>query len=272
MGAGQRTAHEVKHNPVVQALGRAGMVCYGAVHVLLAWLCAQVVFGDSGERTDQKGAVAAIAQTSYGPFLLWLLAIGLFAFAVWQLIEAALGYQWIAKDRKRLGKRIGAVARAVTATIVGIAAIKIVSGAGAENTTEKQQEMTAQLLALPAGQFLVGAVAVGILVVAVIVGRKGVKKSFEEDLDMNDLPAGTRKWVERLGRIGWIGKGLAYAIIAVLVGTAAVTADPEESGGMDKALHTLAAQPYGVFLLAVIAVGFLGFGVYCFAAARAHKG
>lgn len=272
MATAQRAAHEVKHNPAVQFLGRAGMVCYGLVHVLLAWLCAQVVLGDSGERTDQKGAVATIAETSYGPFLLWLIAIGLFAFAVWQLVEASVGYTWIAKDRKRLGKRIGAVARAVTATIIGIAAIKIVSGAGAENTTAQQQEMTAQVLALPAGQFLVGAVAVGILVVAVIVGRKGVKRSFEEDLDMSELPPSTRKWVERLGRIGWIGKGLAYAIIAILVGTAAVTANPEESGGMDKALHTLAGQPYGVFLLAVIAIGFLGFGVYCFAAARAHKG
>ncbi len=262
---------EVRRNPIVQALGRAGIVCYGIVHVLLAWLTAQVVLGGGGEQTDQKGAVAAIAQTSVGPVLLWLMAIGLFAFAAWQLVEIAIGYHWIEKGYKRIGKKLGAAVRAVTATVIGIAAVKIVSGSGAGDSTEQQQELTARVLALPAGQILVGAVAAGIFVTAVIVGAKGIKKTFEEDLDMQDLPKGTRNWVERLGRIGWIGKGLAYAIIAILVGIAAVTADPEQSGGLDKALHTLAAQPYGVFLLAVIAIGFAGFGVYCFAAARAHR-
>ena len=272
MGTAQRAAREVSDNPVVQVLGRVGMVCYGIVHVLLAALMAQVVLGDSGEQTDQKGAVASIADTSFGPFLLWVLAIGLFFFALWQLVEAAVGYHWIAKESTRLGKRIGAAARAVTGVVVGFAAVEYASGSGARNSSQQQQEWTAKVLALPAGQFLVGAVAIGVLVVAFIVARKGVQKTFEEDLDMSRLPTGSRRWVERLGRIGWIGKGLAYAIIGLLVGIAAINADPKQSGGLDKALHTLAAQPYGVFLLAVIAAGFLGFGVYCFAAARAHKG
>jgi hypothetical protein len=95
----QRAAREVSDNPVVQVLGRLGMVCYGIVHVLLAGLTAQVVLGDSGEQTDQKSAVASIADTSFGPFLLWVLAIGLFFFALWQLVEAAVGYQWIGDER-----------------------------------------------------------------------------------------------------------------------------------------------------------------------------
>ncbi|MBY8853074.1 DUF1206 domain-containing protein, partial [Saccharothrix sp. MB29] len=132
-------------------------------------------------------------------------------------------------------------------------------------------EWTAKFLALPFGQVIVGIAALAIIALGFMVARKGVKKSFERDLDMSELPAGSRKWDERTGRIGWIGKGIAYALIGVLVGLAALNADASQSGGLDKALHTLAAQPYGVFLLAVIALGFLGFGVYCFAAAKAHK-
>lgn len=271
MGTAQRTAREVNENPVVQVAGRVGMVFYGILYVLLAFITAQVVFGDGGEQADQKGALGQIAATSYGPFLLWVTAIGLFAFALWQLLEAAIGYTWIGKKRKRVGKRIGAASRAITGVILGFAAIKYASGSGGGDSSQQQQELTAQVLALPAGQFLVGAVAIGVLVIAFIVIRKGVKRSFEEDLNMGELPGGSRKFVERTGRIGWIGKGLAYAIIGLLVGIAAVNADPEQSGGLDKALHTLAGEPYGVFLLAVIALGFFGFGVYCFAAARAHK-
>ncbi|KOX35334.1 integral membrane protein [Saccharothrix sp. NRRL B-16348] len=248
------------------------MVCYGLVHVLLAALTAQVVLGDTGEKTDQKGAVSALAQTAIGPVLLWVLAIGLFAFAVWQLAMAASGYGWVTKKRKRLYRRCGSVGRAITGTVIGIAAVGYATGSSQSSSTEQSQTWTARVLALPFGQVLVGAVALFVLGLGVAVARKGVKKSFEDDLNMSDLPAGSRVWVEKLGRIGWIGKGAAYFLIGVLVAFAAVNADPEESGGMDKALHTLAAQPYGVFALAIIAVGFLGFGAYCFAAAKAHKG
>lgn len=248
------------------------MVCYGLVHVLLAALTAQVVLGDSGERTDQKGAVSTLAQTSIGPVLLWVLAIGLFAFAGWQLIMAVSGYGWVTKKRKRAYRKSGSVGRAITGTVIGIAAIGYATGSSQSSSTEQSQTWTARVLALPFGQVLVGAVALFVLGLGVAVARKGVKRSFEDDLNMSELPHGTRLWVERLGRIGWIGKGASYVLIGILVAFAAINANPAESGGMDKALHTLAAQPYGLIALAVIAVGFLGFGAYCFAAAKAHKG
>ncbi len=256
----------------MQLLGRAGMVCYGVVHVLLAVLTAQVVLGDTGERTDQKGAVATIAETSLGPVLLWVLAVGLFAFALWQVAMAVSGYQWVSPERKRWYRRCGSVGRAITGVVIGIAAVNYATGSSQKTSTEQSQTWTAKVLALPLGQVLVGAVALFVIGLGVAVARKGVKKSFEDDLYMSELPAGSQKWVERLGRVGWIGKGIAYGLIGILVGFAAIEADPSESGGLDKALHTLAAQPYGIFLLALIALGFLGFGVYCFAAARAHKG
>ncbi len=265
------TANQVRRHPAVQTLGRIGMVFYGAVHLVIAWLAAQVALGDTAEKTDSKGALAEVAQTPMGPVLLWALTIGLFLFALWQVAEGLAGYTYVRERRKRLGKRVGAGARAVTATAIAVGALQFARGEGSTDSTGKQQELTAKVLALPFGQWLVGAVAAGIAVIAVIVFRKGVKKSFERDLDMSELPAGSRRFVERAGRIGWIGKGAAYGLIAVLVGLAAVNADPERSGGMDKALHDLAAQPYGPLLLAFIALGLAAFGVYCFAAAKAHR-
>ncbi|WP_258946540.1 DUF1206 domain-containing protein [Lentzea californiensis] len=257
-------AQEARRHPVVQTLGRAGMVLYGVVHVLVAWLAIQVAFGDS-EQADSKGAVSDIAQG--GEWLLWTLGIGLVFFALWQLLLAFVGYTYIGKKRKRISKRIGSAARAVTATGIALGAFKYATGGGSGDQNQQQQELTAQVLALPAGQFLVGAVAIGILCIAGVIIYKGIKKSFEKDLDMSRAPS----WIEPVGRIGWIGKGTAYGVIGVLVGLAAINADPQQSGGMDKALKTLAAQPYGMFLLSAVAIGIAAFGVYCFAAARALK-
>jgi hypothetical protein len=49
---------------------------------------------------------------------------------------------------------------------------------------------------------------------------------------------------------------------------AALTHDPDKSGGLDQALVKVLDQPFGPALLAAIAVGFACFGVFCFARAR----
>jgi uncharacterized membrane protein len=267
--SGQR----VKNNRLMQVLGRAGMVCYGLVHVIVAYLAVRVALGDSGQQADQNGAIQEVGATTFGAVVLWVLAVGLVAYGLWQLSMAAFGYGWVQKKGKRARKRVAAVARAVVGISLGIYAGRLVtgSGGGGQSGNQRQQEFTAKLLALPAGPFLVGLVAAIVLGVAVSEIRKGIKKSFLKDLDLQDLPNGTQQWVRRLGVFGYIAKGVVFGIVGVLLLFAAFRSDPAEAGGLDRALKTLAAQPFGAFALIVVAVGFAAFGVYCFAAARAHK-
>ncbi len=76
------------------------------------------------------------------------------------------------------------------------------------------------------------------------------------------------KW---LGTLGYLAKGVAYAVIGILLVVAAVKLDPQRAGGLDKALRTMATQPFGVVLLVAVAIGFAAFGVYCFFDARYRK-
>lgn len=266
------SAQRVKNNRLMQFLGRAGMVCFGLVHIVVAYLAIRVAFGDSGQQADQNGAVQEVGATQFGAVVLWVLAVGLIAYGVWQLVMAAVGFHWVQKKGKRARRRIGAVARAVIGISLGIYAARLVTGSGGgQSGNQRQQEFTAKLLALPAGPVLVGIVAAIVLGVAVSEIRKGIKKSFLQDLDLEDLPNGTQQWVRRLGVLGYIAKGVVFGIVGVLLLFAAFQSNPEEAGGLDRALKTLAAQPFGAIALVVVALGFAAFGVYCFAAARAHK-
>ncbi|MEW6492505.1 MAG: DUF1206 domain-containing protein [Cyanobacteriota bacterium] len=70
-------------------------------------------------------------------------------------------------------------------------------------------------------------------------------------------------WVERLARLGYTAKGIVYAIIGVLavqaaLGTGGKTTDAK------GALGTIAAQPFGQFLLALVALGLIGYVVWRF--------
>lgn len=249
------------------------MVCYGLVHVIVAYLALRVAFGDSGQQADQKGALQEVGATTFGTFVLWVLAIGLVAFGLWQLMQAAIGFQWVGKEGKRTRKRIAAVGKAVLAISIGVYAMRLATGGGSGSGSgnQQQQEWTAKLMALPAGPVLVGIVAAIVIGIGAAELRRGVKKSFMKDLNAHELPQGTRLWVRRLGVIGYIAKGTVVTIIGVLLGIAAFQNNPSEAGGLDRALRTLAAQPFGTAALVVVGVGLAAFGVYCFAAARAHK-
>lgn len=71
------------------------------------------------------------------------------------------------------------------------------------------------------------------------------------------------RWVEKLARFGYTVKGIVYAVIGVLALQAAFG-----SGGKttdtNGAIHTIAVQPFGSFLLAVVGIGLLGYVLWRF--------
>lgn len=266
------TATRTKNGTALRVLGHAGMFCYGIVHLLVGYLALRVAFGDRSEQADQRGALAEAGSNAAGGVILWLLAVGLFAFGAWQLLLAATSFGWVQKKGKRTRKRVTAAAKAVIGVSLGITAVGLATGDSSGGSGNQQQRSwTAEVLSLPAGRILVGAGALAIIGVAVAMARRGVKKSFLDDLNTGELPAGSQRWVTRLGVAGYLAKGLVLGIVGVLIGIAGLHRDAREAGGLDAALKTVAGQPFGTAALVIVALGLAAYGVYCFAAARAHR-
>jgi hypothetical protein len=266
----EATADRGEKSDTAQLLGRIGMACYGVVHLVIAYLAVQVALG-SGKQADQKGALEQVGSTAFGQVLLWILAIGLVLFGLWQFLMAATGYEWVSGG-KRTRKRVGAAARGVVVIALGFTAFRLATGSsGGGSSNEKQQEFTGKLLSLPAGPALVVIAAAAVLGVAIAAGIKGVKQKFLEDLNATELPGRSRRWVGWLGTTGYLAKAVVFTVVAILLAIAGFDSDAHKAGGLDAALKTLAAQPFGTVLLIVVALGLAAFGVYCFAAAWAHK-
>ncbi|MGW4483584.1 DUF1206 domain-containing protein [Amycolatopsis sp. NPDC004368] len=261
---------KTRSSPTAQTLGRAGMACYGVVHLIVAYLALRIAFGGSGQPADQNGALQEIGSTGFGRVVLWVLAIGLVAYGAWQVLMAATGYEWV-RGGKRLRKRLGSVGRAIVVFALAYSAIRIAVGAGSAAGNQRQQEVTAKLLALPAGPAIVVVAACCVAAIAIAAGVKGVRRSFLEDLDTTELARATRRWVARLGTVGYLAKGVVFAVVAVLLAYAGLRADAREAGGLDAALRTLAGQPFGTVLLTIVALGLAAFGAFCAGAAWAHR-
>lgn len=229
----------------VRWLGRFGDVCYGIVHLVVAWLVLRIAFG-----APVTGA------------LLWVLTIGLIAFGAWQILLATNGFRWIVAGGERTVRRAVAAGRTVVALAVASFVLHLLTTGG---------NGTRRLLRLPGGRLVVLVVGLGVLAACVLSVRSGLSKRFLRDLDTGAMSTRAHRGVEVLGTLGYLAKAVAYAVIGVLVCTAAVLVDPR-TGGLGRALRALADRPFGAGLLIVVAIGFVAFGVYCFADARYRRG
>jgi hypothetical protein len=68
--------------------------------------------------------------------------------------------------------------------------------------------------------------------------------------------------------VGFVLKGVALVLVGGVVAWAAATFDAARATGLDGALRTVAAEPYGQWMLTAIATGLASFCVYCLARAR----
>ena len=73
--------------------------------------------------------------------------------------------------------------------------------------------------------------------------------------------AGRSRWVERLGRLGLVAKGVLYAVIGLLAIQVA-RGGREESPDKSGALRTIAEQPFGKGLLVLLAIGLAAYALW----------
>jgi hypothetical protein len=261
------SAGQQAHNSEwIDHAARVGLVAYGVVHLLIAWLAVQLALGDKEGSADSQGAVQQLNQQPYGEALVWALAIGMFLLAVWQALESLFGY----RDEEgftQVRKRVTAAGKAVAYVVIGIGAVHAALGSSSskKNGTDST---TATVMDWPGGQVIVGAVGVAIIGIGGYLVHRAWTEKFAKHINAEGKSGDTGTAYLWFGKAGYTAKGVTFGIIGALFLYAALAHDPKKSGGLDQALHKVLQQPFGPFLLIVIALGLGCYGLFCFARAR----
>lgn len=258
---------QARHSDLLKHGARVGLVAYGVVHLLVAWIALQVAWSGGGDASS-GGALRTLADQPFGRTILWITVIGLVALVLWQLATALWGYA--SEDGfDQVRKRLTAAGRAVVYVALAASALKIAMGSGSSSGSDSKEEgLTADLLSAPAGRVLVAAVGIAIIAVGCAQIYRGLSDSFTHDLESSATSGNSGSAVLAVGRFGYTAKGIAVGVVGGLFVWASLTYDPEKAGGLDDALTTVREQPFGPYLLTFVALGLASFGLFCFAWAR----
>lgn len=255
----KRDAGRLRHSSWFRAGARTGFAVSGLLHILIGALAVSIAVGGGGGEADQTGALSAIASTPAGALLLWVMVAGLFALAIWQVLEAVTVRESDGSERVRA--QLKEAGKGAAYLVLAITALRYATGGGGsgEKSTEKA---TAGLLGSPLGAAVLLAVAAIVVAVGIGFVVSGFQKRF---LTTITPPRGAAaRGVTVLGQVGFIAKGIAVTVVGILLAAAVFTADPQRAGGLDGALKALAALPFGVGILIAIGLGFLAYGVFFF--------
>ena len=255
----------------IEPLARLGYTAKGIVYGLVGVLAVRAAIGSGGSTSGSTGALRTIEAQPFGRILLGLTAVGLLGYAVWRLAQAVRDPDREGTDAKGMMKRI---AYGVSGLIyVGLAFLagRMALSSGSGGGGASRQTWTAQLLAQPFGQWLVGLVGLVIVAVGLFHFYQVYTASFMRRYEVGGMDARERTWARRIGQFGLGARGVTFCIIGGFFLQAALQSDADEARGLGAAFDTLARQPFGKWLLALVAAGFVAYGVYCFSRARYRR-
>ena len=261
--SGRRAAN----SKALRWLARAGLAARGAMYIIVGWIAVQVAFGHSGQQADKTGALQEVGATPVGGVLLWLLVIGFIGMALWRLSEAAYGRP--GSGEQKTSQRLAALGRAVVYAVIAYSVLEFAMGTGGQQSSDKQSvDLTATLLKYPGGQVLVVVIGLALVGGGAYLAYSAWQEKFRKDLELGQLPGGARRIVEWLGKFGGLARGAVFITVGIFLVVAAVQARPQQAKGVDSALRTLASTPLGPWLLVLVAIGLIMFGLFSFCEAK----
>jgi hypothetical protein len=97
---------------------------------------------------------------------------------------------------------------------------------------------------------------------------RGSGAEFTRQLRMGWMSRGTQDAVVRLGQAGYVARAVVIAGIGIAALDAVVTYDAAKAKGVDGALRSFAQSPFVPWLLILVALGPIAFGIPSFLEAQ----
>jgi hypothetical protein len=262
-----RSIHTVA--PWLERLARTGLAAKGVVHILVGALAARLALGLGGQTSDARGALRMMLGEPFGVVMLATIAIGLVGYAVWRLLQAALGSATGRGHSPGIAQRLAGAGTAIIYAGLGIEAARLAHGSAGESNGEAARHWTGVALGYPFGQAAVIAVGAGIAIYGAYQCIRAARSELSRDLSLGTLRRTAREWVVRISRFGIGARGVVFGIIGYLLIRAGLHRRAEEAEGIRGALDLV--NGFGSAALLVIAFGLIAYGIYQLVNSRYRK-
>lgn len=261
---GKKAAKQAVYNPWMERLTRLGYAVKGFLYIAIGFIAIASALGKSRTPADQLGAISTFARLPGAEPLLWIILVGLISYALWGVVRAVMDPLHKGTELKGLLARGGYLISAATYASFVLPTYDLIRGSRHSANSNSTAELVSRVMNMPMGRWIVGAIGVAAVAAGLYQIYSGIKENYDEVFKPYRLSAEQLKVARQVGRFGTIARGIVFGLVGFFIAVAAWQANPGHAQGFSGALKYLAQQPYGLYLLLVVALGLIAFGIYSF--------
>lgn len=246
----------------LELAARAGYAARGFVYLSLGVLALLAAWQITAAPSGSRGAIAVLALAPFARVWLTAVALGLTAFAVWRGLQAFIDADRQGRSPKALFKRAG---QAISALVYGSLAwstlplIDKIREIAASEEEASAHAGALQVLAWPNGRWIL----MGLGLCVIVSGFANIARAARGDFARRlACGAKARVWAARLGRIGYIGRGVAFLPLGFFICEAGFRLDANDVKNLGGAIAWFQNLPFGAWIVSSIALGLIAFGVF----------
>ena len=230
-----------------------------AILYLMFGIIALTSVGRIGE--GSSGVFKAIEEFPAGTAILWLLVIGLTAYALFRFASFAFDLENHGSDAKGWGHRIGHAGSGVGHLALAWSAYKFATNEGSGGSdAQGAQEAASGILSMSLGSLALGIVGLGFLIAAIAQAKKGITGDF-----MHRISGRAPDFTRWIGGAGFLARAVVFVIIGWSLVQAAWLSSSSQVETLGGAVASLSDD--GIWFT-LVAIGLLAFGIFSLILAR----
>jgi hypothetical protein len=262
-------------NPNIERMARAGYLTKGILYALLGALSMQAAW-QGGKAAGSEDAARTAAAQPFGAVLVGTICVGVFAYAVWNVLQAVYDTEFAGNDWKGLLKRAGYVLSSLLHLGLAWTCARLATSGGmshgqrAPNGADHQLWLD-RVLASDFGPALLTAAAVGVLVFGAVQLHAAYTGKFMHPLNLAEASTGERRAIELSGKVGFTARGLVFLVLGYTLVRGGLAERAVLADGVKGALNEIATSSVGAIGLFIVSVGLTLYGAFLVGAARYRR-
>ena len=257
----------------MKKVARAGYAIKGGIYALTGVLTFLAAVNLGGQKAGKLQVIKYLDNQPFGQTILVVVALGLACYAFWRFVQSIGDPEGIGKDKKAIVKRIGYFVSGCIYLSLAVFSVYQIFGSGSSSgSSGSSGAQKSQFLATQTGLIVI--VIVGVIVVCTGIYQfvRVYKETYTKKFDLESMrEEKRRKTIKNTANFGLSARGVIFIIIGFSAIKAGISADPSKIKSAAQAFSFLEKSAYGAWLMGIVALGLVGYGIYMFMMAKHRK-